>query len=125
MVFSKQSIIISLKIKIILFKTSRQVIPANELNLLQEFPVFINKNNYDENVASKIVKLERIDENNENDNNRWAKHLDVRIDPKLKFNHQWGELHRRLQGAIFSLHIMKDILDMQLLKLLYFSYVHS
>ena len=118
-------IINSLKTKIILFKTPRQIIPENEINLLKDFPVFINTNNVGESDQSKIIKLERIDEDNDNEKDRWAKHLGVRLDCKLKFNHHWGELHRRLQRAIFSLRVMKHILDMQHLKLLYFSYVHS
>ena len=118
-------IINSLKTKIILFKTPRQNISDNELNLISEFPVFINTNNHNEDVADKIIKLDRVDEDSENDNDRWAKHLGVRLDPKLKFNHHWGELHKRLQRAIFSLRVMKHILDMQHLKMLYFSYIHS
>ena len=118
-------IINSLKTKIILFKTPRQNISENELNLIADFPVFINTNNHGEDVADKIIKLDRIDEDSDDENNRWAKHLGIRLDPKLKFTYHWGEIHRRLQRAIFSLRVMKHVLDMQHLKMLYFAYIHS
>ena len=118
-------IINSLKTKIILFKTPRQVIPANEIDLLNEFPVYIDSNNYGERDPGKIVKLDKVDCNHENEKNRWAKHLGIRLDSKLKFTYHWGDLHSRLQRAIFSLRVMKNVLDMQHLKMLYFAYVHS
>ncbi len=118
-------IINSLKTKIILFKTPRQNISEDELNLINQFPVFINTNNHDEDLADKIIKLDRVNEDDEGEKDGWAKHLGVRLDPKLKFNHHWSEVHRRLQRAIFSLRVMKHILDMQHLKMLYFSYIHS
>ena len=115
----------SLKTKVIIFKSPRQTLSNTDLELLQQFPVFIDGNDYGETDQNKIVKLEPIDSNGEYGREKWARHLGILIDEKNTFKFHFGELQKRLQRAVYSLRIMKNILDQRHLKLLYFSYCHS
>ena len=122
---SNKLLINSLKTKVIIFKSPRQNINENDLELLEQFPVFIDGNSYGENNQEKITKLEPIDFNGDNGRERWAKHLGVLLDDKVSFKFHFGELQKKLQKAIYSLRVMRHLLDKRHLKLLYFAYCHS
>ena len=122
---SNKLLINSKKTKVIVFKSPRQNINENDMELLQQFPVFIDGNNYGETNQEKIVKLDPIDFNGDYGREKWARHLGVLIDDRVSFKYHFGELQKKLQKAIYSLRVMRHLLDKRHLKLLYFAYCHS
>ncbi len=113
------------KTKVLLFTSPRHNFTPEEIELRVNLPVYINTNHFDENLPEKITKLSLISNENENKENRYAKHLGCLLDEKLKFKYHFDNLHKRLQKAIFSLKIMKHILDKQHLRILYNAYCKS
>ena len=118
-------IINSLKTKIVLFETPRQVISPEERQLLDEFPIYINNNHVGEDMPEKIFKLDKVSSSDPEEKNQSARHLGVFIDQKLNFKSHFNKMYKRLQRAIFSLRIMKHLLDLKHLKMLYSSYIKS
>ncbi len=122
---ANKMIINSLKTKVVLFQTPRQQLTQNDKDLIKNFPVFINNNNENEHLPEKIVKLNLTGSHNPEDKDQSARHLGVQIDDKLNFKAHFNLLHKRLMRAVFSLRIMKHLLDLKHLKMLYSSYIKS
>ena len=118
-------IINSKKTKIIIFSTPRQTYTEEELLLKEQFPIYMNTNDYGQTDGNKITKLSLIHNNSESEENRSATHLGVKLDEKLNYKFHFSNLHRRLQRAVFSLKLMKNILDRRHLKILYSAYCKS
>ena len=101
--------------------------PRSEPNLVKDdngefiFPVFLNMNNVNENDPTKISQLRLIP----NSDDKSARLLGILIDEKLELKHHLKFVHSKISRAIFSLNQMKNILDKEHLKILYFSYVKS
>ncbi len=113
------------KTKILIFTTPRQNFSPDELQLKFSFPVYINTNDFNQNDPNKITKLSLVSNDNQNKNDKHARHLGVELDEKMSYRFHFDNLHQRLQRACFSLRIMKNILDRRHLKILYNAYCKS
>lgn len=122
---SNRLIINAKKTKVIIFTTPRQNFSQEEINLKNDFPVYINTNSFGENNQSKINKLSLVCNANQNKDDQSAKHLGITLDEKMNYKKHFDNLHLRLQKAVFSLKIMKDLLNKRHLKILYSSYCKS
>ena len=109
------------KTKCMVFSSPREVLSPTELEAKTNFEVFINMNNHNENDQSKITKLELVNGTNEGS----IKHLGVLIDEKMKFSYHLDKVYSKVSKIIYSMKVMKHILDKKHLRLLYTSYVKS
>ena len=105
----------------ILFTSPRFVINLPYINNNLQFPVFIDMNNYDENLPDKIIPLNMVPNNDEVS----CKFLGIQLDDKLNFKSHFKQLYIKITRAIYSIKQMRNILDRRHLKLLYNSYIRS
>lgn len=78
-------------------------------------------NDANEHDISKIIPISMVP----NPEDTSVKALGVYIDDKLNFKNHFKHLHGKVAKAVFSLRIMRHILDKRHLKLLYSSYLKS
>ena len=111
------------KTKVLIFGMARndRFINEQDLGLLQRFPVYIDLNNEGETNQEKINKLNLIP----NEAEKSVRHLGVLIDHKLTFKFHFEQLYTRANKIIFSLKIMKNLLNKRHLTLLYSAYLKS
>ena len=110
------------KTKAFIFTTPRANLNLNiDTNGRTFIPIFLNMNNANENDISKIIPVSLIPNNEETS----VRVLGILIDNKLNYKDHFKYLHGKLTKAIFSLRIMRHILDQRHLKLLYSSYLKS
>ena len=110
------------KTKAFIFTTPRANLNLNiDTNGRTFIPIFLNMNNANENDISKIIPVSLIPNNEETS----VRVLGILIDNKLNYKDHFKYLHGKLTKAIFSLRIMRHILDQRHLKLLYSLYLKS
>ena len=109
------------KTKTILFKTPRQVFNDDEINLISDFPVYIDLNNAGENILDKISNLKIIPHHDES----FARHLGILIDPTLSYKYHFEAMYTRVSRAVFTIKQMRNLLDGRHLTLLYNAYCKS
>lgn len=85
------------------------------------FPLYLNLNDHDETNITKIYMLQQIP----NDSEESMKVLGIYIDQNLSLKMHIDFICGKISRAIFSLKLMKNILDKRHLRLLYNSYIHS
>ena len=101
--------------------------PRTNLNLNQDqngrsfLPIFLNMNNPNEHNITKIIQIKLVPNPEESS----AKILGILIDEKLNFKEHFKFLHSKILKAVFSLRIMKHLLDKKHLTLLYIAYLKS
>ena len=105
----------------ILFTSPRSVVNLPYINNNIQFPVFINMNNYDEDLPDKIVPLNMVPNIQEIS----CKFLGIELDEKLNFKAHFKKLYIKISRAIYSIKQMRHLLDRRHLKLLYDSYIRS
>jgi hypothetical protein len=109
------------KTKTILFKTPRQVFNDDVINLISDFPVYIDLNNAGENILDKISNLKIIPHHDES----FARHLGILIDPTLSYKYHFEAMYTRVSRAVFTIKQMRNLLDGRHLTLLYNAYCKS
>lgn len=110
------------KTKAFLFTSPRGNIDLNIDETGRTFlPLFLNMNSPGSSDITKIIPINLIPNPEETS----TKLLGIQIDNKLNFKNHFKHLHGRLTKAIFSLRMMKHILDKRHLTLLYNSYLKS
>ena len=110
-----------LKTKVMVFTSPRENLTPEEIQLKTEFNVFIDMNNVGESIPEKITKLNLVDDNNEG----FVKHLGISLDTKLKFSYHLKKVHAKISKIIYSMRVMRHLLDKKHLKILYTSYIKS
>ena len=118
---SNKLLIHPLKTKCMIFTSPREVLTPEEIQIKTEFNVFIDMNSVGESFPEKITKLELVDENNEGS----IKHLGILLDTKLKYSYHLKKVHAKISKIIFSMRIMRHLLDKKHLRILYSSYVKA
>ena len=103
------------------FTSPRENLTPEEIQLKTEFNVFIDMNNVGESIPEKITKLNLVDDNNEG----FVKHLGISLDTKLKFSYHLKKVHAKISKIIYSMRVMRHLLDKKHLKILYTSYIKS
>ena len=112
------------KTKCFIFRPPRTALALNtDIHNRLYLPIFLNMNNPLENNISKIIPINIITEKDPEETS--SRLLGVLIDEKLNFKDHFKYLHGKIARAVFSLRIMKHILDKRHLKLLYNSYLKS
>ena len=110
------------KTKAFIFSTPRANLNLNtDINGRTFLPLFLNMNDANEHDISKIIPISMVP----NPEDTSVKALGVYIDDKLNFKNHFKHLHGKVAKAVFSLRIMRHILDKRHLKLLYSSYLKS
>jgi hypothetical protein len=110
------------KTKSILFYPPRFNLNLNETaDGKKLLPIFINLNHNDEFDISKVCRLNLIPNPDESS----AKLLGFMLDNRLDLKDHMNYIHKKISKAIFTLRQMKNILNKEHLKLLYFSYIKS
>ena len=104
-----------------IFTSPREVLTPEEIQIKTEFNVFIDMNSVGESFPEKITKLELVDENNEGS----IKHLGILLDTKLKYSYHLKKVHAKISKIIFSMRVMRHLLDKKHLRILYSSYVKA
>lgn len=119
---ANQLVIHPAKTKAFIFRPPRTNLNLNvDENGRTFLPLFLNMNNPNESNISKIIPINLIPNPEESS----ARLLGVLIDEKLNFKDHFNFMHGKVSKAVFSLKIMKNILDKRHLKLLYNSYLRS
>lgn len=110
------------KTKAIIFKPPRCNLDLNvDIHGQPYLPVFINMNEPNQCNITKIIPVNLVPSPNEPS----ARLLGIFIEDKLNFKDHFQHLHSKISKAVFSLRIMKHILDKRHLTLLYNSYLKS
>ena len=110
-----------LKTKVMAFTSPRENLSPQEIQLKADFNVYIDMNNAGENFPEKITKLRLVDDSNEG----FVKHLGVSLDTKLKFSYHLKKVYTKISKIIYSMRVMRHLLDKKHLKVLYSSYVKA
>ena len=85
------------------------------------FPLFLNMNNEGENDISKINLVKGIP----NESEKSLKVLGVLFDQHLNLQDHAKSIHSKVSRNIYMLNQVKNVLDPQTLKLIYFAHIHS
>ena len=110
------------KTKAIIFKPPRLNLNLNiDIHGRHYIPLFINMNEPNQCNITKIIPVNLVPSPNESS----AKLLGIYIDDKLNFKDHFHNMHSKITRAVYSLRIMKHILDKRHLTLLYNSYLKS
>ena len=110
------------KTKAIIFKPPRTPLNLNiDIHGRQYLPVFINMNQPNQCNITKIIPVSLIP----NLNDSSVKLLGIYLEDKLNFKDHFRFMHKKISQAVFSLRVMKHILDKRHLLLLYNSYLKS
>ena len=110
------------KTKAFIYRPPRTNLELNvDTNGRTFLPIFLNMNNSNEHDLTKIIPINLVP-NPEEDSVRL---LGIQIDDKLNFKAHFKYLHSKVSKAVFSLKIMKHLLDRLHLKLLYNAYLRS
>ena len=110
------------KTKAIIFKPPRTNLNLNiDIHGRSYLPVFINMNGPNQCNISKIIPITLIPTPDEPS----ARLLGIFIEDKLNFKDHFKHMHSKVSRAVYSLRIMKHILDKRHLTLLYNSYLKS
>ena len=109
------------KTKAFIFKPPRTNLNLDTENGHSIIPLFLNLNNPNEHINSKIIRISLIPNPGESS----ARLLGVLIDENLNYKDHFKYLHGKVTKAVFSLRIMRHLLDQRHLKLLYNAYLKS
>lgn len=110
------------KTKAFIYRPPRMNLNLNvDLNGRTFLPIFLNLNNPNENNLTKIIPISLIPNHEEFS----VKLLGIQMDEKLNYKEHFKYLHSKVSKAVFSLKIMKHLLDLKHLKLLYNAYLRS
>ena len=109
------------KTKILIYKTPLQRYSPEEQLLIDNLPIYVDLNNFNESLPEKISQICLVPNNQEQS----IKHLGLYLDDHMSFQHHFNSLYNSLQRSIFTLKQMRNILDLKHLKLLYNSYIKS
>ena len=110
------------KTKAFIYRPPRTNLNLNvDVNGRTFLPIFLNMNNPNENIITKIIPVNLIPSPEEDS----VRLLGIQIDEKLNYKAHFKHLHGKVARAVFSLRIMKNLLDKRHLKLLYNAYLRS
>ena len=109
------------KTQSIIFSGPRNRLTDEEIELKNSFEVYINMNNFGEEIDSKITKLELVTK----ENGGFVKHLGFQIDENLNFKYHLTSIYNKNSKIIYSLRMMRHLLNKKHLLLLYNSYIKS
>lgn len=84
-------------------------------------PIFLNLNNPNEHNLTKIIPINIVPNPEESS----IRLLGIQIDEKLNYKEHFKYLHGKVAKAVFSLKIMRHLLDKKHLTLLYNAYLRS
>jgi exonuclease III len=84
-------------------------------------PIFLNLNNPNEHNLTKIIPITIVPNPEESS----IRLLGIQIDEKLNYKEHFKYLHGKVAKAVFSLKIMRHLLDKKHLTLLYNAYLRS
>jgi Reverse transcriptase (RNA-dependent DNA polymerase) len=100
------------KTKFLIFSTAKTTPNVN---------IFINNNNLNENNPGNIFSLTKV---NSSDETPAIKYLGVFFDPQLNFKYHVKYISKKLSQALFTLRSVKNFLNENAMKTLYFSIFH-
>jgi hypothetical protein len=104
-------------------KTKFLVFNASEQMLLdQNFRIFIDNNNENENFEHLKLSIERITSNSDPPA---IKFLGVYLDPKLNFKFHLSQIANKISRALYVIQTAKNILTDLALKSLYYAMLHT
>ena len=109
------------KTKAFIFRPPRTNLTLGNFNDRHYLPVYLNMNHPNEHDITKIIPVILLPNPDESS----ARLLGVLFDEKLNFKDHFKQLHGKVAKAVFSLRIMKNLLDKRHLKLLYNAYLKS
>lgn len=109
------------KSKMMLFQSPFNPLWRPNPNSEPYLPIFLNNNNSGESDISKICPIKLIPNSNESS----MKILGFYIDEKLNLSEHMKYLHGQLSKSIYSLVTLKNYLDKDCLKLVYYAHFHS
>ena len=104
------------KTKFMIFNAQENSIKWNEIDIWLDF------NNLDQNNCENKIRLNYI---NSNSSTPAIKFLGVYIDPLLNFKHHISYVQKKIKTSLYTLNCVKNILPLESLKILYFSFIHS
>ena len=90
-------------------------------NMRQDFELFCNDNNEDQNLDSNISLIHRV---TSEDSTPAVKFLGVFFDPSLTFKFHISKIKSKLSKALYALRMVKNTLNQKSLLLLYNSIFH-
>jgi len=102
-------------------KTKYIIISNNVQVQKNQYDVFINDNNHNQNHAHLIKKIERV---TTDDSIPAVKYLGVYFDPLLNFKYQIKSISTKISRALFAIRRAKNILPPSALKSLYYTLMH-
>jgi hypothetical protein len=88
----------------------------------QNFDVFCNFNNLDQNDPQKIYTLEQV---KSSDDIPAIKFLGIHLDQDLSFKYHVKMISKKLSKALFALRCAKNVLETSSLKAIYYALFHS
>jgi len=109
------------KTQCILFSSPRARLTDVEIEFKNRFEVYIDMNDFGEGIIDKITKLELVTD----ESGGHIKHLGMLIDENLSFKHHLNNIHNKNSKIIYTMRVMKHILDERHLRLLYSCYIKS
>ena len=109
------------KTNVVIFQSPRVRLTDEEQQLKDNFEVYIDMNNFGENLQEKITKLELVTARNGGS----VKHLGMLLDETLSFKYHITSIYNKNSKIIYSMRLMRHILDKRHLRLLYSSYIKS
>jgi hypothetical protein len=93
----------------------------NDVNQNPYFPLFINTNDIGDNDITKINLIKGIPNETEGS----MKVLGVLLDQHLNLQDHVKSLHSKIAKNVYMLNQVKNLLDNNILKLIYFAHIHS
>ena len=84
--------------------------------------IFINNNNYDQNVPAHIIPVARV---NGDPSDPSVKFLGVNIDPSLNFKHHVQTICKKISSSLYFLRAAKKVLTFKSMQAVYYSLIHS
>ena len=109
------------KTKCLIFSSPRERLNVIEQDFKNRFEVYIDLNNAGEQMIDKITKLDLVTP----ETGGFVKHLGILLDGNLNYRYHLNNLHSKVSKIIYSMKIMKHLLDKKHLRLLYNSYIKS
>lgn len=110
------------KTKAFIFRPPRTRLDLNVDNYGRTFlPIFLNLNNPNEHNLTKIIPINLLPNSEETS----VRLLGIQLDEKLNFKEHFKYLHGKVAKAVFSLKMMRHLLDRKHLTLLYNAYLRS
>ena len=100
---------------------SLDMLPKMKPTEFPYFPLFLNMNNEGENNISKIKLIKGVP----NESETSLKVLGILIDQHLNLQDHAKAIHSKVSKNIYMLNQVKNVLDSQTLKLIYFAHIHS